>query len=121
MSIANSQTEHYDRQAKYQQEEAARFGEAVTNVGKKRYHEAMSRYYSILCEKAQHCAKPELLDGGITDMLGEECARCALQYGHIDETRALMNAVSAGKLSKDEAQYIVMNGIARQVDPAELE
>lgn len=116
----SSNTEHYDRQAKYQQDEAARFASAVTNVGKKRYHEAMARYFSILCEKAQQCAKPEQLDGAIVDMLGEESARCALQYGHIDETRALMNAVSAGKLSKDEAQYIVMNGVARQVDTAEL-
>ena len=119
-SLANSQMEHYDRQAKYQQEEAVRFEAAVTNAGKKRYHEAMARYYSILCEKAQHCAKPETLDVSIVDSLGEECARCAVQYGHVDETRTLMTAVSAGKLTKEEAQFIVMNGIARQVDPAEL-
>lgn len=120
ISARQQQIDSYDRMAKYQLDDAARFENAVTCAAKKKYHECMARYYSIQCEKSQRVAVAETLDADIVASLSEESARCAKQYGQTDATRVLVDAVKAGKLSKEEAEFLVQNGQAIAVCAEEL-
>ena len=121
ISARQQQLDSYKRMADYQLLEAARFEQSVTCAAKKKYHECMARYYSIQCEKSQHAAAEESLDADLVACLSEESARCAKQYGQTDAARCLADAVKAGKLSKEEAEFLVQNGQARCVSESELQ
>lgn len=121
LSARQQQIASYERMAQYQLEEAARFEKAVTCAAKKKYHECMARYYSTLCEKSQHTAAEESLDADLVSVLSEEAARCAKQYGQTDAARVLADAVKASKLPKEEAEFLIANGLARAVCAEELQ